>query len=161
MTDIKPIPIDSSKIIPMLICNDVASEIGFCKYVFEAVVHGDRSDSDGNIIHSLLSINQAMIIIEAEWPTLSSRTPNPDGSSPVVIFVYVANVDNIIARAITAGARILQPVKNQFWGDRTARIIDPSGHVWIIASRIEDTSSAERAQRWSEIVKGSDMTQDV
>ena len=95
-----------------------------------------------------------MVIVEAEWPTLASRAPQPDASSPVVIFVYVDNVDAVIERAVAAGARVLLPAKNQFWGDRTGRIIDPSGHVWTIATRVEETSSAEREKRWSKIAKG-------
>jgi len=102
----------------------------------------------------LLTISGAMIIIEAEWPTLASRAPQSDGSSPVVIFVYVEDVDTVIKRAVAAGAKILLPVKNQFWGDRTGRIIDPSGHVWTIAMRVEETSSAKRQERWSKIAKG-------
>jgi PhnB protein len=94
-----------------------------------------------------------MIMIEAEWPTLSSRAPQPDGASPVVIYVYVEDVDKVMERAVAAGARVLLPVKNQFWGDRTGRIVDPSGHVWTISTRIEETSSAERQERWSSIVK--------
>jgi PhnB protein len=65
----------------------------------------------------------------------------------VVIFVYVEDVDTVIERAVVAGATVLLPVKDQFWGDRTGRIIDPSGHVWTIATRIEETSSAERDER--------------
>ena len=94
-----------------------------------------------------------MIMIEGEWPSLSSRTPQSDGSSPVVIYVYVEDVDAVIQRAVAGGARVLLPVKNQFWGDRTGRIIDPSGHVWTISTRIEETSSAERQERWSTTVK--------
>ena len=55
--------------------------------------------------------------------------------------------------AVAAGAKVVLPVKNQFWGDRTGRIMDPSGHVWTISSRVEETSSDERKERWSTIVK--------
>ena len=61
----------------------------------------------------------------------------PDGSSPVVIYLYLEDVDAVIARAVAAGARILTPVADQPWGDRMARIVDPSGHVWNLASRVE------------------------
>jgi uncharacterized glyoxalase superfamily protein PhnB len=60
-------------------------------------------------------------------------------------------VDNVIERAVAAGAKVLLPVKN--WGDRTGRIIDPSGHVWTIPTRVEETSAAEREQGWSSIDK--------
>jgi PhnB protein len=95
-----------------------------------------------------------MVMIEKEWPTVASRAPQPDGSSPVVIYVYVEDVDKVIERAVAAGAKVLLPAKDQFWGDRTGRIIDPSGHVWTVSTRVEETLSAEREQRWSSIVKG-------
>ena len=81
---------------------------------------------------------------------VASRAPVADGSSPVVIFVYVADVDDALKRAVAAGATILIPAQNQFWGDRTARILDPSGHVWTVASRIEETTEGQRAERWAD-----------
>ena len=152
MSNVKPLPANSSLVIPMLVCRDVAAEINFCKTAFEAIELGRRPGPDGTTAHALMTINGEMIIIEAEWPTLASRAPLPDGSSSVVIFVYVANVDLAVARAVDAGAQILLPVTNQFWGDRTARIMDPAGHVWTVATRIEATSSAQRNDRWSQIV---------
>jgi PhnB protein len=91
-------------------------------------------------------------MVEAEWPGVPSRAPSPDGSSPVVIFAYVADVDATVARANARGARILVEAANQFWGDRTAWIVDPFGHAWTIASRVEDTTEDQRQERWSQIV---------
>jgi PhnB protein len=154
MSTVKPIPDNSSAIIPMLVSNNVAAQIDFCKTTFRAVELGRRPGPDGSVAHALLTISGAMIIIEAEWPSLPSRAPQPDATSPVVIFVYVEDVDATMARAVAGGAKVLLPVKNQFWGDRTGRIIDPSGHVWTIATRIEETSAPQREGRWSKIVKG-------
>jgi PhnB protein len=81
----------------------------------------------------------------------ASRAPNTDGSPPVVLFVYVADVDQAVERAMAMGATLLLPAQDQFWGDRTARILDPSGHVWAVASRIEDTTEEQREKRWSAI----------
>jgi PhnB protein len=106
------------------------------------------------VAHALVKIGLATVMIEAEWPTLASRAPRPDGSSPVVIYIYVEDVDKVVERAVGAGAKVLIPLKDQFWGDRTARIEDPSGHVWTIPSRVEETSTEERKERWSNIVKG-------
>ena len=58
--------------------------------------------------------------------------------------------DQAVERAVAMGAKVLIPAQNQFWGDRTARILDPSGHVWTVASRVEETSEEQRAARWSE-----------
>ena len=110
---------------------------------------GTMADRFG--VKMLLTIGPAMIMIEREWDTLPSRAPSPDGRSPVVIFVYVPDVDETVARAVEAGAQVLLPLQDQFWGDRIAWIMDPSGHVWTVASRIEDTSAEERTARWNQI----------
>jgi PhnB protein len=151
----KGIPEGASVIIPRLVCLDPAAEIDFCASTFGAVEGVRRPGPDGKVVHALLTIGPAMIMIEAEWPTLTSRAPKPDGSSPVVIYVYVTDVDATVDRAIASGARVLIPATDQFWGDRTACIMDPSGHVWTIASRIEETSEQQRKDRWSKIKDAS------
>ncbi|HUS05385.1 MAG TPA: VOC family protein [Bryobacteraceae bacterium] len=152
----KGIPEESSVVIPRLFCRDVAAEIAFCRNTFGAVDLGSRPGPDGSLAHALLTIGPAMIMIEAEWPALPSRAPNSDGSSPVVIFVYVEDVDQTMERAVAGGASILVPVADQFWGDRTGWLMDPSGHVWTVASRIEATTEAERQDRWSAILAKPD-----
>ena len=154
MSKVKPIPDGVQVVMPMLVCRDASAAIDFCKATFGAVELVSRRGPDGTVAHAALTIGGAMIMIEGEWPTLSSRAPQPDGSSPVVVYVYVEDVDTVIERAVAAGAKVLIPVKNQVWGDRTGRIIDPSGHVWTISTRVEETSPAEREERWSSIVKG-------
>jgi PhnB protein len=105
-----------------------------------------------------MRINGAFLVVQAEFPdVVASRVPSGDGSSPVVIFVYVADVDQAVDRAVAMGAHILIPAQNQFWGDRTARILDPSGHVWTVASRIEETTEEQRSKRWSETGEGGNQ----
>jgi PhnB protein len=103
-----------------------------------------------------MTIGPAMIMIEAEWEGLASRAPALDGSSPVVVFVYVEDVDAAVDRAVAGGGKLLIPVKDQFWGDRTCWVMDPAGHVWTIASRIEETTEQQRKDRWSSIVSEQD-----
>jgi PhnB protein len=129
-------PESSPVVIPMLVCRDGASEIDFCEAAFAAVELARRDDPEGTVVHATLSIGGAMIMIHGEFPALASRAPQPDGSSPVVIYVYVDDADAVIERAIAAGARVLIPATNQFWGDRVGRIIDPAGHVWNVAARL-------------------------
>ncbi|HSE52133.1 MAG TPA: VOC family protein [Gemmatimonadales bacterium] len=130
-------------------CRDPALAIDFCVAVFDAVELGRRPGPDGKVAHALLTIGPAMVMIETEWPTLPSRAPVRDGSSPVVVFVYVSDVDRTVERAVGRGAEVLVPLQNQFWGDRMAWIMDPSGHVWTVATRIEETTAEERTGRWS------------
>ncbi len=145
------IPENSSVVIPRLFCRDPAAEIEFCAGAFEAEELGRRAGPDGAVVHALLRIGPGMIMIEAESPGLPSRAPPTDGSSPVVVFVYVADVDQAVERAVQCGAEVLFPAQDQFWGDRVAWVMDPSGHVWTIASRIEETTAEQRAQRWAGI----------
>ena len=152
----KGIPENSAVVMPRLYCRDVATEIEFCKAVFGAVELNRRPGPDGKAAHALLTIGPAMIMIEAEWHGLASRAPVADGSSPVVIFVYVEDVDAAVERAVADGAKILVPVQNQFWGDRIGWVMDPAGHVWTIASRVETTSEQQRKERWSAILAEQD-----
>ncbi len=154
----KGVPEGSSAVIPRLVCADPAAVITFCTSTFDVVERVRRPGPDGTVVHALLTIGSAMIMIEAEWPTLPSRAPKQDGSSPVVLYVYVEDVDQAVQRAVAAGGQLLIPAKNQFWGDRTALIMDPSGHVWTIAMRIEETSEGERKERWASMLTDQNRT---
>ena len=146
------LPQNTSIIIPRLVCRDPASEVDFCVRAFEAVELNRRPGPDGTLAHALLKVGPEMIMIEGEWPSLPSRAPAMDASSPVVIFVYVADVDQVVERAAGGGAKVLVPPENQFWGDRIAWLMDPSGHVWTVATRIEQTTAEERTKRWDNIL---------
>ena len=146
------LPRNTSYIIPRLICAEPATEVEFCKSVFGAVAVNERPGPDGTLGHALLTIHGEMLMIEAVWPTLPSRAPPPDGTSPVVIFLYVEDVDATVKAAQELGANIIVPAQDQFWGDRIAWIVDPNGHVWTLATRIEDTTAEERTSRWSTIL---------
>jgi PhnB protein len=146
------LPEKTSIIIPRLVCRSAAAEVEFCIKAFDAVSLNERPGPDGTLVHALLRIGPEMVMIESEWPTLPSRAPTADGSSPVVIFVYVTDVDATVARATECGATILVEAQDQFWGDRIAWIMDTAGHVWTVATRIEQTTAAERTQRWDKIL---------
>jgi PhnB protein len=95
----------------------------------------------------LIGIGAANVMIESEWPSFANRAPRMDASSPVAIFVYVEDVDHAVQRAVAGGAKVIRPIENQFWGDRIGWIMDPSGHVWSVASRVEETTEEERLER--------------
>jgi PhnB protein len=160
-TNDKPIPDGASVVIPRLICRDPGAEIDFIKHTFQAEERVRRPGPDGKLAHALLTIGPAMIMIEAEWPAMTNRAPQLDGSSPVVVFVYVEDVDQAVERAVAVGAKVLMPVANQFWGDRTGWVMDPAGHVWTIASRVESTSEAQRQARLARVLAAANKTQDA
>lgn len=148
----RSVPEGVQAVFPMLVCRSPEAEMSFCVAAFGAVEQVRRPGPDGTPIHIAMRINEAFLVVQSESPDrIASRAPVADGSSPVVIFVYVADVDEALERAVALGATILVPAQDQFWGDRTARILDPAGHVWTVASRIEETTEDLRAERWSEI----------
>ena len=146
------LPENTSIIIPRLVCRDPAAEVDFCVHAFEAVEINKRPGPEGTLAHALLKIGPEMIMIESEWPSLPSKAPAMDATSPVVIFIYVADVDKVVERATESGATVLVPLENQFWGDRIAWLMDPSGHVWTVATRVEETTAEERTNRWDKIL---------
>lgn len=123
-------------IIPMLVCRNGAAEVEFCKAAFGAEELSRRAAPDGTLVHATLQIGPSMLMIHGEFTHLASCSPQLDGSSPVVIYLYVEDADAVIERAVLAGASVLITAMDQPWGDRVGRIMDPSGHVWNIASRI-------------------------
>ena len=148
---VKGIPDGASVVIPRLFCRDPAAEIEFCVTTFRAVELNRRPGPDGRVAHGLITIGPAMVMIESEWPQVTNRAPSPDGSSPVALYVYVESVDETVTRAAAAGAKILMPPTDQFWGDRTAWVLDPNGHVWTVATRVEEPTEAERQARLAAI----------
>jgi PhnB protein len=151
-TQYKGVPEGVSAVIPRLVCRDVEAQIEFCCGALGAVESLRRPGPDGRAAHAMLKFGPAMLILEAEWPTLPSRAPSLDGSSPVVIYLYVEDVDATAERALKRGAKLVVPVETHFWGDRTGWIQDPAGHMWAIATRVEETTEEQRRDRWSKIV---------
>src|SRR5688572_8447613 len=110
------LPENTSYVIPRLICRDPAAEVEFCRNVFGAIALNERPGPGGTLVHALLSLQSQMLMIEGVWPTLPSRAPLRDGTSPVVIFIYVEDVDRTLKCATDHGANVLVPVQDQFWG---------------------------------------------
>jgi PhnB protein len=125
-------------VIPMLVCADAAAEVEFLKAAFGAMELSRRPGADGSVVHATLAIGENLVMVHGEADHLASSAPRQDGSSPVAIYVYLEGVDAAIERAVAAGARVLLPAEDAFWGDRVGRIIDPSGHVWNVASRADE-----------------------
>ena len=150
------IPEGASAVIPRLFCRDPGAEIEFCVAAFGAAEGVRRPGADGRVAHAMMLFGPAMVMIESEWPEATNRAPALDGSSSVALYIYVENVDDTVARASAHGAKILMPAADQFWGDRTAWILDPAGHVWTVATRIEETTEAQRRERLERLRKTSE-----
>ena len=147
MADVKPIPDDYPQVVPYLCVDGAAAAIDFYRAVFGATERMRMSEPDGRLGHAELVIGSAVIMLSDEFPDLGILGPKAIGGTPVTMSLYVENVDEVYARAVDAGATALRPVTNQFYGDRAGRFEDPFGHRWSVATRIEDLSPQEMADR--------------
>jgi len=107
------------------------------------IVKNGMDGPNGKIGHAELKIGDSIIMLTDEFPEMKCLSPQSIGGSPVSMFLYVEDVDTIFNKAVSAGSRVLDPVKDQFWGDRHGRLEDPFGHVWSISTHKEDLSPAE------------------
>ncbi|HEV8197269.1 MAG TPA: VOC family protein [Gemmatimonadales bacterium] len=148
---VKPIPSDTGQVTPYLVVRDATSAIDFYKRVFGATEVIRIVDPNGKIGHADLKIGDAHLMLSDEFPEMDANGPEVFGGSPVMIHVYVEDVDEVAARAQKAGARFAKPVENQFYGDRGGKFTDPFGQLWWIASRKENLSPEEMKRRAAEM----------
>jgi PhnB protein len=142
-----PIPEGRECAIPYLIVNDAARAIDFYKQAFGAAEVMRFTDPQGKIGHAEIRIGEALVMLADEFPELDVRSPQSYGGSPVTIHLYVEDVDAVAERALDAGAKLLRPVEDQFYGDRGGKFGDPFGHVWWFATHKEDVSPEEMKKR--------------
>ena len=141
---VKPIPDGYHAITPYLIISGAAAAIDFYKQAFGATEVLRMPDPSGQKIgHAELKIGDASFMLADEFPDMGHRSPASLGGTPVSMLVYVENVDQVVAQALAAGAKELRPVADQFYGDRVGMVADPFGHVWSIATHVEDVPSDE------------------
>ncbi len=138
-----PIPDGMHSLTPHLICADAAAAIEYYKAVFDAVELGRLPGPDGKLMHAMVRIGDSTLMLVDEAPQCGLRGPKSLHGSPVLIHLYVPDVDATVARAVAQGAKITMPVADMFWGDRYGRIEDPFGHAWSVATHQRDLTDAE------------------
>jgi PhnB protein len=146
-TQTKPIPEGYHTATPYLIVNGAASAIEFYKRAFGATEVMRFAQPSGKIGHAEILIGDSRIMLADEYPEMGYRSPQSFGGSPVSIHLYVEDVDALASQAVSAGAKVKQPIKDQFYGDRSGSFEDPFGHVWHISTRKEDLSLEEMQKR--------------
>lgn len=144
---VKPVPEGYRSLTPYLIVKGAARAIEFYVRAFGAVELMRMPQPDGRIGHAELRIGDSVVMLADEAPEVDARSPETIGGSPVTLMLYVEDVDATVARAVAAGARITRPVANQFYGDRNGGVRDPFGHVWFVATHVEDVPPEEMERR--------------
>ena len=152
-TQVKAIPDGYEHATPYLCCKNAAEALDFYHQAFGALETMRLSEPGGRIGHAEMTIGKAQIMISDEYADMGVLSPESLGGSPVLIHLYVADVDAVVARAAAAGATVTRPPADQFYGDRSASLVDPFGHRWMIATRKEEVSAEEMQRRYDDILK--------
>ena len=150
MADVKPIPDRYPRVSPYLHVDGASDAIKFYTEILGATERMRMPAPDGKIGHAEIEIGDSVIMLADEFPDMGVRGPKAFGGSPVMLTVYVENVDDVFGRALNAGATSVRPVENQFYGDRAGRFEDPFGHQWHVATHVEDVPPEEMPKRAAE-----------
>lgn len=144
---VKPIPDGYQAVQPYLIVDGAARAIDFYKTAFGAAERLRLDAPGGRIGHAEMAIGGSVIMLADEHPEIGAVGPRTVGGTPVGIMVYLPDVDASVERAVAAGAKLLSPAEDKFYGDRMATIEDPFGHKWYLSTHIEDVPPDEIARR--------------
>ena len=128
---------------PHIICREAAKAIDFYKKAFGAVEMMRLPAPDGRLMHAAIQVNGAMVMMVDEMPEHGALSPLSLKGTPVTLHLNVDDVDSAFARALKAGATVVMPVADMFWGDRYGILKDPFGHAWSIATHKRDMTPAQ------------------
>lgn len=145
------IPKGYNVVTPYLSIEGAAAAIAFYKKAFGAKEVMRMPGPRGTVGHAEIAIDNNRIMLADEYPEMNFRGPKAFGGTSVHLNVYVKNVDAVVRKAVAAGAKLLRPVQEQFYGDRSGSLEDPFGHVWHLATHIKDISPKEMKKKAAEM----------
>jgi PhnB protein len=147
---VKPIPDGYNTVTPYLAVDDAAAAIEYYTKAFGAKERVRMDAPGGKIGHAELEIGDSLVMLSDPFPQASTSPPKELGGTSASVFMYVEDVDAVVKRAVDEGATVTMEVADQFWGDRFGTVTDPFGHVWSIATHVEDVPPEEMAERAKE-----------
>lgn len=141
---VEPIPKGFHTVTPCLMVRGADRALEFYRKAFGAEVLDRLTGPDGkSVIHAQIKVGNSFIFLGDEVPGMEGGAPEKYGGSPASLHLYVEDVDAAVERAVTAGAQVRMPVADMFWGDRYAKVADPFGYEWGLATRKEDLTPDE------------------
>jgi PhnB protein len=150
---VKPIPDGYHTATPYLIVKGAADALEFYKQAFDATEMMRMPGPNGSVGHAEIKIGDSPIMMADEVPAMGFLGPQTLGGTPVSLMLYVEDVDSQFQKAVAAGATVLKPLQDQFYGDRSGTLTDPFGHVWTLSTHKEDLTPEEIAQRMDAMMK--------
>lgn len=153
MSKVSYIPQGYNTVTPYLVVKGATQAIDYYKKVFGATETVRMDMPDGKVGHAELKIGNSHIMLADENPGMGQGYSSAAtiGSSPVSLYVYLPDVDRVVERAVAEGAKLLKPVQDQFYGDRSGFIQDPFGHLWGVATHVEDVAPQEMKERMKKL----------
>ncbi len=155
MSRVKPIPEGYHSVTPYLCIDGAAEAIEFYKKAFGAKELSRMPAPGGKIGHAEVQIGDSHVMLADEFPEMGFRSPKSVGGTPVMMHLYVEDVDATVTRAASAGAKVVRAVEDQFYGDRGGKIEDPFGHSWYVSTHVEDVSPEELEKRAAAMFAGA------
>jgi len=155
MNKVPHIPEGYNTVTPYLIITSAARAIDYYKKVFDATVVVRMDGPEGRVAHAELQIGDSRIMLADENPSMGHSSASTIGASPISLYVYMPDVDRVVEKAVAEGAKILKPVADQFYGDRSGFIRDPFGHLWGVATHVEDVSPQEMDERMKKMTQAA------
>jgi PhnB protein len=140
---------DIQEVYPYLLVHSTAEAIAFYEAAFGAQELFRLTEPSGRIGHAEIRIGPATLMLSDEYPEQGIRGPRALGGTTFLMHLHVANVDAAFARAVKAGASVLKPLKDQFYGERSGTVRDPFGHEWLLGGHLEDVSTEEMQRRYT------------
>jgi PhnB protein len=155
MAAVKPVPDGYHTVTPYLFVKGAHEAIEFYKKAFGARDLGRMAMPDGKVAHAEIQIGGSRVMLSDEHPPMGAIGPVSLGGSPVMLHLYVEDVDALFAQAVAAGATVVRPLKDEFYGDRAGGLRDPFGHLWHLATHKEDLTPEQIGQRAASAGSGS------
>ena len=147
---VKPIPDGYHSVTPYLIVDDGAAALDFYQKAFSASEMFRMQGPDGKIAHAEIKIGDSPIMLADEYPDMQALSPKTLNGTAIGICLYVEDCDAMFDRAVAAGATVMKPLTDEFYGDRSGTVADPFGHKWTISTHKEDLTPEDIEQRASE-----------
>jgi PhnB protein len=144
-------PSDFHSLTPCLSVREAAKAVEFYQRAFNAEVRGVHYTPDGKVMSAELKIGDSVLVVHDEFPGMGAPSPQTVGGTPVTIHLYVEDVDNVFNQAVAAGAQVIMPVMDCFWGDRYGQLSDPFGHRWSVATHKQTVAPEEIERRSQEV----------
>ena len=155
MGKVKPIPDGYHKVTPYLIVDGASDAIAWYAKILGATERMRMAGPDDRVGHAELELGDSVIMLADEFPDMGARGPKTIGGSAVGILVYVDDVDAVFEQAVKAGATAREQPEDKFYGDRSGTFEDPFGHVWHVATHVEDVAPDEMTKRAAAVMGGS------